>query len=508
MFEGFNLACDAVKASLGSEGGLALMWNPTDVLSAPVFSKDGISIAKMLQHKHPEVNMGITLAKQISAKSLVENGDATTTTLVLAQAVLKNTKKTYLDRKGWWFLAKASLSSEYFFNKKVEKGINIACEEVFEQLKNIAKPTSDEDMQKIATVSANNDTFIGKMVAEAYKETDIVGFDRHDKVSTELKISNGMRLSNGWMSPFLVNNQSKAVFDAEDVNIICYEGYLEGDNAISEALDSMQNEPILIIAERFSDDIILKLADLLERRVLNVCAVQCPEYDNKRRALLADIAIYTDGEVFLRGTSTKVFAGKAKKVTVSGNTTVILPEAVTEKTQQRIQELKSQAEDSSEKDFLLKRAQNLQGSSATILVGAVTHEEKNELYDRVEDAVCAVKSAKEEGWVAGGGSTLAYISNKMNQTFENEDVQFGYNCIKNAINSVFKTVCENSRRDYTSYIAAAQKEYGKGYNAHTDEISDLIKDGVIDSARSLRLALSHAASVAKLLMNVKVVISR
>lgn len=488
VLEGFFLACDAVKASLGSEGGLAFMPNPSDILTAPVFTKDGISIARALTHKNSEMNMGIQLAKQISARSLTENGDATTTTLVLAQAIVKNAHQNY--------------------NKKVEKGINIACEEVNKHLKKLSKKTSAKDTQKIATISANNDSYIGNIVAKAYKQSSMVSFDRHEKKDTVLEVTDGMRLSNGWMNPFMINNQSKGVFEAENAHIICYEGILEGENAVQEYLQQNSDQPIIIIAERFSDDVLIKLTDLHERRVLNICAVQCPEYDNKRKALLSDIALYTGGEVFLRGTSTEVKAGIAKKVTVEHQSTSIIPTEVPAAVKERIEQLKSQIEDSPEKEFLKKRIQNLEGISVTVLVGGVTIEEKNELYDRVEDAVCAVKSAKEEGWVAGGGSTLAYISNQMNTAFENKDVQYGYDCIKEAICAVFETICDNSGREVGDYIEAAKKTYGMGYNAHTDELSNLIVDGVIDSSRSIRLALSHAASVAKLLMSTKVVISR
>lgn len=492
VLKGFNLACNAVKASLGSEGGLALMPNSTDIMFPPVFTKDGISIARKLRHKDPEVYMGIQLAQQISAKSLIENGDATTTTLVLAQAVVENTLK----------------EGSYFFNKKVERGIEEACKEVYYHLKTLSKKTTAKDTEKIATVSANNDKYIGKLVAEAYKKSPVVHIDKHDRATTTLEISSGMRLQSGWMNPFLINNQSKATFEAEDCNVILYEGYLEGDDAIQKFINEHRTEPLLIIAERFSDDTLTKLTDLMEREVLNVCAVQCPEFDVKRKAMLSDIALYTGGEVFLRGSSSKVTAGKVKKVIVEHTSTVIIPTNVPIEVQERIKQLEEQAETSKERDFLRKRVQNLQGVSATILVGAVTTEEKDELYDRVDDAVCAVRSAKEEGWVAGGGSTLVYISNMMAQEFDNEDIQFGYDCIKNAICSVFETVCENSRRDFKDYVGAAKKGYGMGYNAHTDEVSNLIVDGVIDSSRSLRLALSHAASVAKLLMNTKVVISR
>lgn len=508
LLKGFNTVIDGVKQTLGSEGGLAVMAND---FGNPDISKDGISIAKKMFFDDPQENLGATLAKQVCATTLVKSGDATTTAAVLAQAIVREMGNRY--------------------NKKVERGLNTAYDEITEHLNKLARKITDSSAKKIANISANNNKELGELVYRAYKtvgESGIIDVQEADSPITQMKDFKGMKLQKGYMNPWFITNQNTASFEMENVLVLVYEGHLEGDVHVQEFLQENSNTPILIVAERFSEDVIIKLTDLHQRNVLNVCAVQCPEYDVKRKALLEDLALYSDGEVFLQGGSTKVVAGMVKKVIVTEGTTSIIQEKNSEATKNRITELKNQLKTVTDKRFIQKRIQNLEGASATIYVGGTTDVERKERFDLVEDAVSAIKSSLVEGWICGGGATLAYISTLMNTKFDNPHIQFGYEAMKRAIQAPFKQISINAKVDLEdefvyegvfnrwlsipsdtkpNKVMRSFHTYGMGYNATTDEVSNLIEDGVIDSKYSIQVALDNAKSVARLLLNVKVVIT-
>ncbi len=211
--------------------------------------------------------------------------------------------------------------------------------------------------------------------------------------------------------------------------------------------------------------------------------------------------------MFVQGSSEEVLPGKISKKLVEQNFTSFFQDSMPEKVQERVNHLKNQLETTSDKAFFTKRISNFEGSSATILVGGSSPQETKEKFDRVEDSVCAVKSSLQEGYIAGGGTALVYISEGMKKTFENKDVQFGYDLMKKAIEAPFRQICTNARRDADNYIAYSKAYYGVGYNASTDEQSDLLKDGILDSKRSIQVALEQAKTSAILLMNVRVVVA-
>ena len=221
---------------------------------------------------------------------------------------------------------------------------------------------------------------------------------------------------------------------------------------------------------------------------------------------MEDIAEYVGAEIFVQGISKEVKPGKVDKVIVEQNTTSLIQQTVNEKVLERVENLKSQLENTSEKEFLQKRIQNLEGKSVTILVGGVTPEETKERFDRVDDATKNVKSSIAEGYLVGGGSAMVYISGQMKQKFDNKYVQKGYDILKEAIKRPFLQICSNARVEGEPYIKEIQSKYGLGYNAKTDEVTYLLEDGVSDSAKSLRVALENAKSQAVLLLNTSVVV--
>lgn len=491
LLKGFLAVCDAVSETLGAEGKYAIL-EATDPYSPPIITKDGISVARQIFFPEKFNNIGAFLAKQVATKTLVKSGDSTTTSLVLAKNFITKSNGT--------------------FNKAVERGIQAGYEEVLEKLNSYSQQVTPQTLKSIATISANNDEKIGQIIIDAYDSVGLDGLievrEDTDSPNTVLEVSKGMIVNAGYASPWLINNQSNATWVNADVLVVCVEAY-----GIDEELDIFLTEnkskPILLIMERFDENLLSKLEGLVVKGILNLCLLQAPDFDKKRRALLEDVALYTDGEVYIKGTSDKVICGKADRVVVYEGRTEIIKKEIGEKVTNRISELKQQLESIQDKDFIKRRIQKLEGKSCTIKVGGVTQSESKERFDRVEDAVSAVKSAKEEGWVAGGGSALVYISGQMQQTFENVDEQKGYNLVKEVIKAPFKQIISNANREENqeSYLVSALETYGAGYNAKTDKVSNLIEDGVLDSTKSIRVALDNAKSVAVQLLNVGVIVT-
>lgn len=495
IIEGFFLVCDGVKVTLGSEGGTGVLEN--EQLGFPILTKDGISIARRIFSENKKVDMGAAIARQACARSLTLSGDSTTSTLVLAQAIVNATKK----------------DGDYFFNKKVEQGINEAYNDIVKNLNKLAKKVTPSSVKKIARVSANGDKDIADVVFDAYKQvgqSGLIDVQESDNSITTLKHTSGMKLNKGFYSPFLINNQNTGVFEGSDVTVVVYNGFeIHKSEAIINYINDNKGKPLLIVAERVnSEDWIKDIYRVNQSKAgFDVCVIECPFFDQKREAMLEDIALYTGGKVFVQGTSEEVIPGNVSKLLVEQNYTSFFQDEIALGVAEKVEQLKNQLATTADKDFFIKRIANFEGTSATILVGGMSPQETKEKFDRVEDSVCAVKSALQEGYIAGGGAALVFIATKLERTFENEDIQFGYNLMKEAIESPFKQICINARRDPENYIAFAREKYGRGYNATTDEVADLVKDGILDSKRSIQVALEQAKTSAILLMNVKVVVT-
>jgi len=498
LLKGYFTVCDAVSKTMGREGKLAIIEN---FMGIPIVTKDGVTVARNINFSdnEKEEQMGASLVKQACVKSLVENGDGTSTAACFAGAIVRCcTKNTWLGNK------------KYFFNKKVELGMQTAFEEVCKKLNLYSKDVSDKDLEKIASISANNDNEIGSIILKAFKAVGKNGIIQvKEGKKTELSVSKGMKINKGFFSPFLINNQKNATFQAEKAKVLVYAGYEIHDNEyIKNWINQNKTNPIVIVAERVvSEDWIREIYRVNSQAGYNITVVEAPDFDLKREAILEDIALYTNGEVFVQGVSSDVVAGEVDSVVVEQNTTSFIKETVSEQVINRISELSAQFEHSSDPDFIRERIQALEGVSATITVGGKTESELKELKDRFDDAVSAIKSAVEQGWIAGGGSTLVKISFEMNKKFDNKDIQFGYNKFKEAIMYPFFQICENANRNPYDYIWETSKTYGVGYNAHKDELSNLIEDGVIDSCKSVKNSLENAFSVSKLILNSQVIIT-
>lgn len=492
VHKGFIETAENVSVTLGANGGLGLFTNEYQGLP-PIVTKDGISIARRCFPTNKYKALGASLAREISAKSLFIAGDGTTTSLVLAKSLLSLAKED--------------------FNPKVSRGIEIAKEEALKELKKLSKPTDEKAVKSIATIATNNNKELGELLLEAYKFTGANGnIDVEENVDnnvTTLRRSKGMRLPAGWKHPFLTTNTSTATFEAEKAKVLVYEGNIGTDNAqeiVENFIDKYRKEPIVIFCEHISDDVTARIVTHFRNKQLNICVVEAPYYADQRQEILSDIALYTGCEVHVQGVSKEFTVGEVKKITIEKGFTSIQQDTVSDKVKERAEELKKLLPKSDEKEFLRKRISYLEGDAATILVGSYHDIERKEIFDRVDDAVRSVKSSLESGWIAGGGSALAFIANKLKQTFADESVQRGYDAFKHTLYSVMEQICKNSNIESDEFVSAAKEKYGEGFNAVKYEKSNLIKDGVIDSTKSAETAIINSVSVVNLLLNVKTVI--
>ena len=496
LLKGFLETCTAVGKTMGSEGSLAIY--ESEMMSMPIVTKDGISVAKSMFYSDMHESMGNYMAKQSALRTVAEIGDNTSTSLVLAKAIVENSLK-----KPWF-------KRNPLYNKKVEKGFEIALEETKEHLVRLSGKITDKDILKIATISANNNKEIGEIVLKAFKavgKDGIIDFKEDaDKLKTEVEITNGMLLNKGYKNP-LLRNRNNGNFESEETLVVVYNGYEIGHNKeVFEFINTNKGKSILLIVERCEDEDFIRRIASGNQSGFDISLVECPFFDTDREMLLQDIAIFTGAEVFIQGSSTKVVPGTLDRVIITNNTSSLIKKEIRAEVKSRIKDLETELKNTPKKDTLKRRIQLLKGVASTIRVGAVTETERREIFDRVEDAVYAVRASVDEGWIAGGGSTLLHISKNLKSEFENKDIQHGYNLIRKSLQAPFLQICENANRNGKNYIDLCNK-YGVGYNAFSDEISNLIEDGVIDSVKGQRVSLENAISVAKLLLNIKVVVS-
>jgi len=504
LLEGFFEACNATICTMGTEGAFAILKD--NFLNAPVVTKDGVSVVKEVAFKNPHKNMGAFFAKQAAGKTLLKVGDNTTTCLVFAKALVENTKK---ETKSFWPWKKSK--ADYYFNSKVKEGMDLASEEVKKYLAEIAAPTNNVNIKSIANIASNGDEEVTKLVTEAFLTVGATGTidvqENFDNPKTSLKVTEGFRFSKGWKSPFLINNKENGTFEAENANILVYEGIISPQNAqdIANFIELKANEPIVIICERIIDDTVLNIIDMHQKKILNICVIEAPFYDVERKSFMQDIALYTDTEVYVQGTTKQYSFGRASKIIIEEESTSIIQEELNPKVSKRIADLRGQLETTTNKDFLKKTIAALEGKAAIISVGDFLEGSRKERFDRCEDAVFAVKAAVEEGVVSGGGSSLVYIASQMKSKFENKDIQFGYDTVKKSICAPFETILSNAKINPEDFKAVA-KEYGVGYNVRTHEVEDFLETGVLDSAKGIRVALENAVSTSTLLLNTKVII--
>jgi len=494
---GVDKLANAVKVTLGPRGREVILekkWG------SPVVTKDGVSVAKEIELTDPYENMAAQLVKEVASKTADVAGDGTTTATVLTQAIYEEGLK-----------AIASGANPVY----VKRGIDEAVKIIVEELKKISKPvTGRKEIEQVATISANNDPEIGKIIADAMEKVGkdgVITVEESKSAETVLEVTEGMQFDRGYLSPYFVTNAEKMEAVLENPYILIYEKKVGNIRELLPVLEKVvqTNRPLLIIAEDVEGEALATLVVNHIKGVLRVCAVKAPGFGERRKAMLQDIAILTGGTAITEDLGIKLesvdldMLGKADKVVVDkDNTTIIGGKGNPEDIKARIEQIKKQIETTTseyDKEKLQERLAKLAGGVAIIKVGAATEAELKEKKDRVDDAVHATKAAVEEGIVPGGGIALFRASRALcNIKEENTDKAWGIKIVKNACKVPLKQIAYNAGFEGSVIIEKIKDvdNINYGFDAATGEYVDMVEAGIIDPTKVVRTALQNAASIA------------
>lgn len=494
---GVDKLANAVKVTLGPRGREVILekkWG------SPVVTKDGVSVAKEIELSDPYENMAAQLVKEVASKTADVAGDGTTTATILTQAIYEEGLK-----------AVASGANPVY----VKRGIDEAVKIIIEELKKLSKPVSGrKEIEQVATISANNDPEIGKIIADAMEKVGkdgVITVEESKSAETVLEVTEGMQFDRGYLSPYFVTNPEKMEAVLENPYILIYEKKINNIRELLPVLEKVvqTNKPLLIIAEDVEGEALATLVVNHIKGVLKVCAVKAPGFGERRKAMLQDIAILTGGTAITEDLGIKLesvdldMLGKADKVVVDkDNTTIIGGKGNPEDIKARIEQIKKQIETTTseyDKEKLQERLAKLAGGVAIIKVGAATEAELKEKKDRVDDAVHATKAAVEEGIVPGGGVALYRASRALcNIKEENTDKAWGIKIVKNACKVPIKQIAYNAGFEGSVVVEKIKDSENPnyGFNAATGEYVDMVEAGIIDPTKVVRTALQNAASIA------------
>ncbi len=508
IVDGVEKLADAVKVTLGPRGRNVVLEKS---FGSPSVTKDGVTVAKEIELKDNFENMGAQMVREVASQTSDVAGDGTTTATVLAEAIYKEGSR----------LVAAGANA-----MGVKRGIDKAVKLITKELAKMAKSTKDqEEIAQVGTVSANNDSLIGNIIAEAMNKVGkdgVITVEEAKSMETSLDVVEGMQFDRGYLSPYFVTDQEKMVAELEDPYILINEKKIAAMKDLLPLLEQVarQNKPLLIIAEEVEGEALATLVVNKMRGTLNCTTVKAPGFGDRRKAMLQDIAVLTGGQVISEDLGMKLEnmtldqLGQAKRVVVDkDNTTIVDGQGKRDDIKARINQIRGQIEETTsdyDREKLQERLAKLTGGVAVIRVGASTETEMKERKARVEDALNATKAAVEEGIVAGGGVALIR-SLKALKDFEgiDDDENFGINIIRRALEEPIRTIAENAGVDGS--IVAEKVKNAKannyGFNASTETYEDLVKAGIIDPTKVVRSALQNAASVAGLLITTEAMVA-
>ncbi|MBC7466395.1 MAG: chaperonin GroEL [Bdellovibrio sp.] len=507
ILKGVNVLANAVKVTLGPKGRNVVIDKS---FGSPLITKDGVTVAKEIELENKFENMGAQMVKEVASKTNDEAGDGTTTATVLAQAIY---------REG------AKLVSAGHNPMSIKRGIDKAVNLVIEELKNMAKPVKgSKEVAQVGAISANNDNEIGEMLANAMDKVGregVITIEDSKTAKTEVTIVEGMQFDRGYLSPYFVTNPEKMEAVLENAYILVYDKKISSMKDMITVLEAVakQGRPLLIIAEDVDGEALATLVVNKLRGTLQVCAVKAPGFGDRRKSMLEDIAILTNSQVISEDLGKKLEQataadlGTAKRVVIDkDNTTIIDGAGKKVDITARAAQIKAQVEETTsdyDKEKLKERLAKLSGGVAVIHVGGHSEVEMKEKKARVEDALNATRAAVEEGIVAGGGSALLRASQKIDKTKFTEDEMFGAKIIKRACEEPVRQIAINAGLDGAIVVdrILQEKSVNYGFNAYTDEYTDLLKDGVIDPVKVVRCALTNAASVSSLMLTTETMIA-
>ncbi len=507
ILKGVKVLADAVKVTMGPKGRNVVIEKS---FGSPTVTKDGVTVAKEVELKDKFENMGAQMVKEVASKTSDVAGDGTTTATVLADAIYREGMK---------------LVAAGHDPMSLKRGIDAAVKVVIEELKKLSTPTKGKkEIAQVGTISANADSEIGEIIAEAMEKVGkegVITVEEAKGLETTLEVVEGMQFDRGYLSPYFVTNPDRMEAELDNPYILIHEKKISSMKDLLPVLEQVakSGKPLLIIAEEVEGEALATLVVNKIRGTLQVAAVKAPGFGDRRKAMLEDIAILTGGKCITEDLGLKLEnltlsdLGRAKKVQIGkDDTTIIDGVGKKDEIKARVEQIKAQISETTsdyDREKLQERLAKLVGGVAVIHVGAATEVEMKEKKARVEDALHATRAAVEEGIVAGGGVALIRASTALDKLkLENEDQNFGIKIVKKACRSPLWTISENAGVEPAVVVARVESEKGStGFNAASEEYEDLVKAGVIDPVKVVRTALQNAASVAGLALTTSCIIA-
>jgi chaperonin GroEL len=500
ILKGVNTLADVVKVTLGPKGRNVVIDKS---FGSPTITKDGVTVAKEIELENKFENMGAQMVKEVASKTSDVAGDGTTTATVLAQAIYRDGAK---------------LVAAGHNPMGIKRGIDKAVEAVVAELKVLSKPTKDhKEIAQVGIISANGDTTIGNIIAEAMDKVGkegVITVEEAKGLETTLEVVEGMQFDRGYLSPYMVTDPERMEAVLEDGYILIHEKKISSMKDLLPLLEQVAGagKPLLIVAEDIEGEALATLVVNKLRGTLHVCAAKAPGYGDRRKAMMEDIAILTGGKLIAEELGLKLEQvslkdlGHAKRITVDkDNTTIVDGAGKKTDIEARVKTIRAQIEETTsdyDKEKLQERLAKIVGGVAIIKVGAATETEMKEKKARVEDALHATRAAVEEGIVPGGGVAYLRCLKALDKVQVDEGEKIGVDLVRRALEEPLRQIAENGGQEGSIVVNKVKesKELNFGFNAQSGEYEDLVKAGVIDPTKVSRYALQNAASVASLML--------
>jgi len=518
ILRGVNLLADAVKVTLGPKGRNVVIEKK---FGSPTITKDGVTVAKEIELRDAQENMGAQMVREVASKTSDVAGDGTTTATVLAQAIYREGVKTV-----------AAGANPMAMKRGIEKAIAVVCGDIDKktgergkgELDKLSKPVTGDMIAQVGTISANNDETIGHIIAEAMKKVGkdgVITVEESKTLETQLEVVEGMQFDRGYLSPYFVTDPERMEVSLENAYILIHEKKISSMKDLLPLLEQIakSGKPLVIIAEDVEGEALATLVVNKLRGTLQVAAVKAPGFGDRRKAMLQDIATLTGGKAITEDLGIKLEnvqvadLGQAKKITIDkDNTTLVEGKGKPGDVQGRVKEIRSQIDKTTsdyDREKLQERLAKLVGGVAVIKVGAATETEMKEKKARVEDAMHATRAAVEEGIVPGGGVALTRCVNALDKLKLEGDEQIGVNIVKRALVEPLRQIAENAGEEGAIVLGKVNdsKDNNYGYNALTGDYEDLVKAGVLDPTKVVRTALQNAGSIASLMLTTEALVS-
>ena len=506
ILSGLNILADAVKVTLGPKGRNVILEKS---FGSPTVTKDGVTVAKEIDLEDKFENIGARMVREVASKTSDTAGDGTTTATVLAQAMY---------REGYKVVAAGANPMD------LKRGIDAAVDTVVDELRKLSKPTKDQqEIAQVGTVSANNDETIGTIIAEAMNKVGkegVITVEEAKAMETILDIVEGMQFDRGYLSPYFVTDAEKMQTELEEPYILLHEKKISSMKDLLPILEQVarSGKPFLVIAEEVEGEALATLVVNKIRGTLRCAAVKAPGFGDRRKAMLEDISILTGGRVISEDLGIKLEnvnmndLGRAKRVRIDkDNTTIVEGMGESSALEGRVKQIRVQVEETTsdyDREKLQERLAKLVGGVAVINVGAATETEMKDRKARVEDALNATRAAVEEGIVAGGGVAYLRCLAALDKMKLGGDRQTGVNIVKRALEEPIRQIANNAGHDGSVVVERVKGKTGAvGFDAAKEEYTDLIKAGIIDPTKVVRLALQNAASVASLMITTQAIVA-